>query len=41
MRSKWPWDPPPELLDRPLVDLRAEYGFEVWRPEVALGLGEK
>ena len=41
MKKKWPWAPPPELLDRPLVELRAAYGIEVWRPEVALGLREK
>ncbi len=34
MTQKWPWTPPPEYLDRPLNELRAEYGIEVFRPEL-------
>jgi hypothetical protein len=38
MTKKWPWAPPAAFLDRPLDELRAEYGIEVFRPDVALGL---
>ncbi len=38
MKRKWPWDPPEHLYDRRLVDIRAEYGIELWRPEVELRL---
>ncbi|MEM9453745.1 MAG: hypothetical protein AAGF11_06170 [Myxococcota bacterium] len=38
MRHKWPWAPPSDVLDRPIIELREEYGIEVWRPEVVLGL---
>ena len=38
MSRKWPWQPPEGALDRPLVEIRAEYGIEIWRPEVALDL---
>jgi len=38
MTRKWPWTPPPELLDRPLREIRREYGIEVFRPEIALEL---
>lgn len=38
MTRKWPWDPPEGALDRPLAEIRAEYGIEVWRPEVVLDL---
>lgn len=40
MHKKWPWDPPEDALDRPLVDVRREYGIEVWRPEVVLGISQ-
>ena len=38
MTKKWPWTPPDPHLDRPLNELRAEYGITVFRPEVRLGL---
>ncbi|PRQ03775.1 hypothetical protein [Enhygromyxa salina] len=38
MTRKWPWTPPPELMDRPLREIRELYGIEVFRPNVALGL---
>ncbi len=38
MHAKWPWAPPDALFDRPLTELRAEYGIEVFSPEAALGL---
>lgn len=38
MHEKWPWDPPPDALDRSLVALREAYGLEIWRPEEVLGL---
>ncbi len=38
MSKKWPWNPEEHLLDRPLVDVRAEYGIEIWRPEVRLNI---
>ena len=38
MGKKWPWDPPDELLQRPLSSIRADFGIELWRPEVELGL---
>ena len=37
MKKKWPWDSSPEL-DRPLDELRAEYGIEVLHPDRVLGL---
>ncbi|MEM7160716.1 MAG: hypothetical protein AAF799_48210 [Myxococcota bacterium] len=36
MHRKWPWEPPEGALDRPLAELRAEYGIQVWRGEVVL-----
>ena len=33
MTKKWPWSPPADFLDRPLDELRAEFGIEVFRPE--------
>ncbi|MEM6993358.1 MAG: hypothetical protein AAF721_22790 [Myxococcota bacterium] len=38
MTKRWPWTPPAELMDRPLAEIRAEYGIEPFRPEVVLGL---
>ena len=38
MARKWPWTPPTPYLDRPLKDLREEFGIRVMRPEVELGL---
>ena len=38
MKKKWPWNPPACFLDRPLNELRAEFGIEVLRPEIKLGL---
>ena len=38
MKRKWPWDPPEHLYERPLVDIRAEYGIDLWRPEAELRL---
>ncbi|KIG12794.1 hypothetical protein DB30_01002 [Enhygromyxa salina] len=38
MTKKWPWSPPEALLDRPLNELRAEYGISVFRPNELLGL---
>jgi hypothetical protein len=38
MTAKWPWDPMEGDLDRPIVELREQYGIEVWRPEEALGM---
>ncbi len=40
MTKKWPWNPPAELLDRSLDEIRQEYGIKPFRPEVALGLME-
>lgn len=31
MKKKWPWVPPAEIMDRPLDEIRAEYGIEVFR----------
>lgn len=39
MKKKWPWDPPKGALDRPLAELREEYGIQVFRAEVVLRLG--
>lgn len=38
MTKRWPWAPPERFLDRPLDELRAEFGIELLRPEVELGL---
>jgi len=38
MHKKWPWDPPEGSLDRPLAELRQEYGIILFRPETELGL---
>jgi len=38
MTKKWPWTPPEVFLDRPLNELRAEFGIELLRPEIQLGL---
>lgn len=38
MTKKWPWEPPDELMDRPLDEIRREFGIEVFRPEAVLGL---
>ncbi|MGB1014436.1 MAG: hypothetical protein ACPG4T_09915, partial [Nannocystaceae bacterium] len=38
MHKRWPWDPPAGSLDRPLADLRREYGIILFRPETELGL---
>jgi hypothetical protein len=38
MTKKWPWVPPEEYLDRPLSDLRREFGIEVFQPELLLGI---
>lgn len=38
MHAKWPWDPSEALLDRPLDQIRKEYGIRVFRPEALLGL---
>ena len=38
MNKKWPWTPPQELLDRPLREIRDEFGIVIFRPEVVLGL---
>jgi len=38
MTKKWPWTPSEGLLDRPLNELRAEYGIRVFQPEVELKL---
>lgn len=40
MHKKWPWTPPPELMDRPLAEIRQQYGIEVLRAEVVLGLAD-
>lgn len=40
MNKKWPWTPPEDYLDRSLKDLREEFGIEIFRPEVALGLAD-
>ena len=32
MAKTWPWVPPQELLDRPLKEIRAEYGIEIPAP---------
>jgi hypothetical protein len=37
MNKKWPWSAPESYLDRPLDDLRAEYGIHVIDPLVVLG----
>ena len=31
MTKKWPWAPPPELMDRPLQEIRSEYGIRIYR----------
>jgi hypothetical protein len=36
MTKKWPWAAPGALMDRPLREIREEYGIELFRPEVAL-----
>lgn len=36
LKRRWPWDPPEDHLDRTLVDLRADYGIEVFLPEELL-----
>jgi len=33
MVKKWPWVPPEDLMDRPLKEIRAEYGIETFGPE--------
>ena len=35
MTKKWPWRVPEALLDRPLVELRREFGIELFRFEAA------
>jgi hypothetical protein len=37
MTKKWPWSVPEALMDRPLVELRREFGIELLRSEVELG----
>ena len=39
MTQKWPWVPPQGALDRPLVDIRAEYGIQVFHAEAVLANG--
>ena len=39
MTQKWPWVPPQDALDRPLVDIRAEYGIQVFHAEAVLAHG--
>ena len=36
MTKKWPWTPTPEMLDRRLVDLRNEYGIDVFDVHLAM-----
>lgn len=38
MSKKWPWAPPGNFLSRPLNELRAEFGIEVFVPEDHLGI---
>ncbi len=38
MTKKWPWDPPEDVFDQPLAEIRAVYGIELWRPEDAFDL---
>jgi hypothetical protein len=38
MSKKWPWTPPDDFLSRPLDELRAEFGIEVFVPEEHLGI---
>lgn len=33
MHKKWPWRPPEEAWERPLCEIRAEYGIQVYWPE--------
>ncbi len=38
MPRRWPWNPPDAYLDRPLSELRAEFGIVPFRPDEELGL---
>jgi hypothetical protein len=29
MRKRWPWNPPDDYLDRPLGELRRDFGIRV------------
>lgn len=35
MTKKWPWSAPEAFLDRPLDELRAEFGIEILPPDAA------
>lgn len=40
MKKKWPWHPPASFMDRPLRELREEFGIELFRPNEELNIRE-
>jgi len=41
MAKKWPWHPPESFLDRPIRELREEFGIVVFRPAPPANLAEQ
>ncbi|HIG39444.1 MAG TPA: hypothetical protein EYQ14_02715 [Gammaproteobacteria bacterium] len=40
MTRRWPWAPPDDYYERPLCDLRTEFGYQVLCPQQSLGVDD-
>ena len=40
MNTKWPWTPPQDFYEKPLNELRAEFGYQVFCPQLLLGVDD-